>query len=369
MKRVGILFVAAAMVLGRQPVKAIENVSTISAKSAIVYDADYGSVLWEKNSNTPMLIASTTKIMTAVIALEQCDLEECVMITSDMVNVEGSSMYLREGETYTIRELLYGLMLASGNDAATAIALHTAQSEEAFAELMNVKAKELGLTSTSFENPHGLDAEQHYSTAFDMARLMAYAMQNSSFAEIVGSRHTTIHGLTYVNHNKLLWQCDGVIGGKTGFTRAAGRTLVTCCERNGQRLICVTLSAPNDWQDHAVLYNWAYSQWQERTVLDKKTPFYVPMVSPNRKVMLAEPLSDVRVFTNKTDKVEIAIELPRFVFAPVYIGERAGRVLVTVNGKQVEQVPLIYMENYEINIENKKLPFIFKSLNKIKTGI
>ena len=316
-----------------------------SAKAAVIYDADYGQVLYEHNGNAPMLIASTTKIMTAVVALEQCDTQELVTATAEMANVEGSSMYLQKGKEYTLKELLYGLMLASGNDAATAIAVHVAGDTEAFAALMNQKAAELGLGNTHFENPHGLDGAAHYSTAMDMARLMAYAMGNSTFAEIVGTRSATVHGITYVNHNKLLWQCEGVIGGKTGYTKAAGRTLVTCCEREGQRLICVTLSDPDDWNDHSRLYDWAYGEYERKLLVSSETRYVLPMLRGNGSTVMAEPLRDVTVFTSDLASVKTIVELPRFVYGPVYVGDRAGRILVRVNGVTVEEVPLVYMEN------------------------
>lgn len=256
-------------------------------------------------------------------------------------------MYLQAGEDYTVRELLYGMMLASGNDAAAALAIHTAGDTEAFAALMNEKAGVIGMTSSCFENPHGLDGERHYSTALDLALLMDYAMENSTFAEIVGTRSVTIKGLTYVNHNKLLWQCEGVIGGKTGYTMAAGRTLVTCCEREGQRLICVTLSAPDDWNDHHSLYDWIYSAYDEHILVPRQTRYLLPMFYGDGRKIAAEPLGDVRVFARDAGDAEYIVELPRFVFGPVYVGDRAGRIVVRMNGQTVEEVPLVYMENSE----------------------
>lgn len=335
-----------AVLLTTQPVCAA-GAPSVSAKAAIVYDGTYGRVLYEKNANARMLIASTTKIMTALVALEQCNLNDTVKVTAEMANVEGSSMYLQAGETYTLRELLYGLMLASGNDAATAIALHTAGSIQGFAERMNQKARELGLENTHFENPHGLDGAAHYSTALDMARLMDYAMSRSDFAEIAGSRNITIKGLTYVNHNKLLWQCEGVIGGKTGYTMAAGRTLVTCCEREGRRLICVTLSASDDWNDHRTLYDWAYSTYDHRMLLVRDTRYLLPLFYGDGRKVSVEPLRDVTVYASAEDEADYITELPRFVFGPVYAGDRAGRILVRLNGRIVEEVPLVYMENSE----------------------
>ena len=345
MKRWLMIAMAAAMLM-TQPVRAAEE-PTVSAKAAVVYDGAYDRVLYEKNANERMLIASTTKIMTAVVALEQCDIDDTVKVTADMANVEGSSMYLQAGETYTLRELLYGLMLASGNDAATAIAIHAAGSIQRFAELMNAKASELGLENTHFENPHGLDGSAHYSTALDMARLMDYAMSRSDFADIAGTRNATVKGLTYVNHNKLLWQCDGVIGGKTGYTMAAGRTLVTCCEREGRRLICVTLSAPDDWNDHHALYDWAYGTYDYRVLVDGGTRYLLPLFYGDGRKIAVEPLRDVTVYAKAEDEADYIAELPRFAFGPVYAGDKAGRIVVRLNGKTVDEVPLVCMENSE----------------------
>lgn len=346
MKRWMALIVMTALLIMGQPVCAAGE-PTVSAQSAVVYDGTYGRVLYEKNADARMLIASTTKIMTAVVALEQCDPADTVKITAEMANVEGSSMYLQAGKEYTLRELLFGLMLASGNDAATAIALHTAGSVQGFAELMNEKARELELDNTHFENPHGLDGAAHYSTALDMARLMDYAMSRSDFAEIAATRNVTVQGLTYVNHNKLLWQCEGVIGGKTGYTMAAGRTLVTCCEREGRRLICVTLSAPDDWNDHRNLYDWAYSAYDHRVLVDGGTRYLLPLFYGDGRKIAVEPLRDVTVYAAAEDEASYTVELPRFAFGPVYAGDRAGRIVIKLNGRTVDEVPLVYMENSE----------------------
>ena len=222
----------------------------VSAKSAILMHADSGRVLYEKNADEHMLIASTTKIMTAIVVLEHCALDELVEADERSAGIEGSSMYLKAGESYTVEDLLYGLMLASGNDAASALALHVADSLEDFAALMNEKAAALGMTESSFKNPHGLDEEGHYSTARDMAKLAAYCMENPDFARIAGAVSHTVGEQTYVNHNRLLREYDGCLGLKTGYTMAAGRTLVTCAERDGARYVCVTLNDPDDWDDH-----------------------------------------------------------------------------------------------------------------------
>ena len=229
---------------------------------------------------------------------------------------------------------------------------------------MNEKAASLGMEHTHFENPHGLDSEQHYSTALDMAKLMAYAMENSTFAEIAGTSHITIKGLTYVNHNKLLWQCDGVIGGKTGYTMAAGRTLVTCCERDGQQLICVTLADPDDWQDHKKLYDWAYETYQAHVLMPQETQYQVPVVSENGASVSVEPLTDVTIFSLSAETAEYLVELPPFVYGAVHVGDKLGRVVVTMDGKTVGEVPLVSMDAYCTDLNNDA--FLNRLLNILK---
>ena len=241
---------------------AVYGAEAISAKAAIVYEPVTGTVLYEKCADEPMLIASTTKIMTAMVVLENCDLQEKVDITSAHAAVEGSSMYLRPGGNYTVEDLLYGLMLASGNDAAAALADHTAGSMEAFAEKMNERAGELGLQNTHFANSHGLDAQGHYGPARDLAILTSAAMENETFREIFATASYEVGGVSYYNHNKLLSSCPGCIGGKTGYTEKAGRSLVSCVEREGMELICVTISDPRDWEDHAFLYDKCFGEYE-----------------------------------------------------------------------------------------------------------
>ena len=225
-----------------------------SAASAILMDADSGRVLYERNADRKMLIASTTKILTALVAIEEGDLHDTVKVSREAAYTEGSAMYLTEGETLTLETLLYGVLLCSGNDAAVAVAQHVGGSVKGFVSLMNEKARELGMEHSSFANPNGLDDEQHYSTARDMAKLARAALENETLMRIASTRSVTIGGRTMTNHNKLLHYVDGCLGLKTGYTKAAGRTLVSCAEKNGQRLIAVTLQDGNDWADHQALY-------------------------------------------------------------------------------------------------------------------
>ena len=235
---------------------AVAEALEVSATAAVLMDADMGQVLYEKNGDRQMLIASTTKIMTALVVLEHAAPDDVITVTPDHM-AEGSSMYLRAGETVRVEELLYGLLLCSGNDAALALT-ECAGGLTPFVAMMNEKAAALGMAHTSFANPNGLDADGHYSTARDMAVLAAAAVENPTFRRICSSRSVTIGQRTMENHNRLLRQVEGCVDLKTGYTRAAGRTLVSCTERDGCRLVAVTLQDGNDWADHAALYDYGF---------------------------------------------------------------------------------------------------------------
>ena len=230
----------------------------VSATAAVLLDADTGEILYEKNAQQQMLIASITKIMTALVALESAPLQQEIAVTQAHM-VEGSSMYLAPGERVTVEELLYGLMLCSGNDAALALAEGCCGSIEAFVAQMNDKAAQLGMTGTSFANPNGLDDENHYSTALDMARLAAYAVRNPAFVRLCSTMQMSTAQRTMSNHNRLLRSLEGCIGLKTGYTMAAGRTLVSCVVRDGRTLVAVTLQDGNDWVDHQTLYEYGFA--------------------------------------------------------------------------------------------------------------
>lgn len=230
----------------------------VSASSAILVDADTGEVLYEKNADQRSLIASTTKIMTGYLSCLLCDLDDEFTVPPEAVGIEGSSIYLREGETLPVRALLYGALLQSGNDAATALAYAACGSETLFVAEMNRAAALLGLADTHFANPHGLDSGENYSTARDLARLASVALRNKEFAAAVACKTACFGDRYYVNHNKLLWRLDGAIGVKTGYTKAAGRILVSAVQRDGRTLVAVTINAPDDWNDHERLYNAAF---------------------------------------------------------------------------------------------------------------
>lgn len=240
----------------------------VSAKSAALLDGTTGECLYEKNGDQRALIASTTKIMTGLLVCEAGDLDRTVTVPETAAGTEGSSMYLKSGETLTRRELLYGMMLHSGNDAALTLAISISGSEAAFVRQMNRRACALNLTQMHFANPHGLDSGENYSTALDLARLAQAALQNEQFRAVVSTKTITCAGRTLTNHNKLLWRYDGCIGVKTGYTRHAGRILVSAAERGGRMLIAVTISDPDDWRDHVSLLDYGFA------VLGSDTPVY-----------------------------------------------------------------------------------------------
>ena len=228
----------------------------VSAAAAVLMDADSGRLLYEKNGEKRMLIASTTKLMTALVALEQGGLQQEITVTGGHM-AEGSSMYLRPGEKLTLETLLYGLLLCSGNDAALAVT-ECMGGAVPFVARMNEKAAELGMENTHFANPNGLDDEEHYSTARDMAQLARAAVNEPTLLRMASTRQASIGGRTLTNHNKLLGRMEGCLGLKTGYTKAAGRTLVSCAEKDGRRLVAVTLRDGDDWSDHEALYRWGF---------------------------------------------------------------------------------------------------------------
>lgn len=327
---------------------------TVSAKSAILINSQTGEVLYEKNPDDKMLIASTTKIMTAVVVLDKCGMDDIVEVSPDAANVEGSSAYLRAGEKLTVRELLYALMLSSGNDAAAALAIHVSGSIEKFAGDMNAKAKELGLENTSYKNPHGLDAEGHYSTARDLAKLTQYALKNNDFKDIVSTKTAAVGSRSLTNHNKLLWNIDGAIGVKTGYTKAAGRILVSAVERNGISYICVTLNDPDDWDDHTNIYNKVFSQIEQRTVCRAGEVLdTVSVVSGDKETVNVVYKNDVTLSVQTGTEITAEVELPQFIYAGVEKGDTAGRVTYYSGEEKLAETELVFGDTVSVDGEEK----------------
>lgn len=325
----------------------------LSAHSAILYCADTGDVIYEHNADEKMLIASITKIMTAIVVIENCDLDREIVPKPEWCAVEGSSMYLDYNKSYTLRDILTGMLLVSGNDAATALACTMCGDERSFSAKMNEKAKELGMTNSSFRNPHGLDDEEHYSTARDMAILTAYCMDNEEFRTIVSRYSATVDVNTYYNHNKLLINYDGCIGVKTGYTMAAGRTLVSCAERNGMRLVCVTLNAPDDWEDHTRLLDYGFNNYSITSFSPENVSIVLPIISGMRGTAMAVPDEDVRLLVKNGDAVDVKLEVPKILFAGGFAGEKVGSIKVIINDAPVWETHLIYKENVPVNNEQR----------------
>ncbi len=317
------------------------------AAGAVLMDAESGRVLYEHDAHRPRLIASTTKLMTALVAVERArDLDETVTVKGEWLGSEGSSIYLKAGEEITLRGLLYGLLLQSGNDAAMVIACHTAGSEGEFVALMNEKAAALGMKNSSFANPSGLNDDSHYSTPYDMALLAQACLRNETVADLCATKSITIGTRTFVNHNKLLWRCEGCVGMKTGFTEKAGRTLVSAATRNGQTLICVTLNDGDDWNDHRKLLDYGF-QTCPRQVLCRAGEVLgsvavegslIPTMPVVTKAELGYPLK-------AGERPVMEVELLRSATAPLPAGVQLGEIRWRLNGEVVAQMPLVSQSN------------------------
>ncbi len=327
----------------------------LSAQRAILLDGATGRVLYEKAADEQSLIASTTKIMTALVVCEQCNVLDRMRIPKEAVGIEGSSMYLREGEVLTVQELLFGMMLHSGNDAATALAIYCGGTVEGFAELMNDKAHELGLSNTHFVNPHGLDAPDHYSCARDLAVLSAYALKDPVFAMTVGTKSVHVGQRSLVNHNKLLWRVEGANGVKTGFTKAAGRILVSGAKRQDRQLVCVTINAPNDWSDHAALLEQGFSQYQITRLIEKGQVLGTAQVAGGQGQRVALLAAEDFIYPLASgEQVTLELPGPGFVYAPVVEDGGALYAHVLLDGAAVGKVQLLYGQTVEQQIPQKR---------------
>ena len=313
-----------------------------SAQCYVLYDPESGRVLDGRNAKMHHSMASTTKIMTALLLCEDGNLHKIVTVNAKAVRVEGTSVGLKDGDKITREALLYGLLLESGNDAANAIAYELGGNIKNFAKMMNDRAKLIGMTGTHFVTPSGLDDKAHYTTAYDMALLAAAAMNNDSFRTACSSKtyRAVYNGenstRTYSNHNRLLYSLEGAEGIKTGFTKKSGRCLVSSCKRLGKRLIAVTLNAGDDWNDHKALYDYGFSQY-EKVVLDSKFDFKPLCVAGGKEscVKLSAKPVEIMLHKDEISRAEYIIEQPRFAYAPLLCSECVGYVRWYVNGREV----------------------------------
>ena len=314
------------------------------SQAAILIEWQDGKVLFSKNEDLPLPPASTTKIMTAILVLESCDPNQWVSVPREAVGTEGSSAYLRTGERLRVLDLLYCLMLRSANDAAVALAIHVSGSVEEFARLMNNKAKSLGLSNSHFENPHGLDHQNHYTSAEDMARLAAYCLKNPLFCSIVKTPSITVgegENLRFLtNHNRLLGTLEGCIGIKTGYTIRSGRCLVSACQRDDTLLICVTFNCGPDWQTHTDLYSYGFSQCK-RINFDGFS-CDLPVAGGNLTVHVSSEKYSQLI--SPQDHLTFVTCCPHLLFAPISAGQRIGKVEVRLNGTIIDVIPITARE-------------------------
>lgn len=344
----------------------------ISASRAVLYEPKTDRVLFDKNKDEKSGMASTTKIITAITALENGNLSDVVTISKKAADVEGSSVWLEEGEKQTMENLLYGLMLSSGNDAAIAIAEHISGSTEKFAILMNETAKRAGAKNSFFKNPNGLDEEGHYTTAQDLAKITAYAMKNQKFKEIVSTKTKTIPweghqwDRTLKNHNKLLNLYEGANGVKTGFTKKCGRCLVSSAERNGINLIAVTLNAPDDWNDHIKMLDFGFSLLENKRILKRKevvAKAYVKNGKKNSVDALAKENVSIPVLAN--DTTEHKVKFKSEITAPIKKDEIVGYAEIFLNKNKISEVELIA----SAGVERLYIPTFFDNFKLIIKSI
>lgn len=340
----------------------------ISSRIALIYDRASGRILYEKNGNKQTPMASTTKIMTAIVVLENAKLTDTVTITTKAAGIGGSRLGLKKNDKITVNDLLYGLMLRSGNDAAVALAIHVGGSVEGFAEMMNKKAEELNLTNSHFVVPHGLDNEGHYTTAYELAKMADYALKIDKFKEIVGTKVATIHINGYAkkinNTNNLLGSVSGVYGVKTGFTNGAGRCLVTACKRDDLDIITVIIGADTNKirsKDTIKLIQYAYTEFETidiKEIIEEKFNnwkninegrIYVDKgIKKQVKLYLEElPYEKMAVKKDQIDKIDIEVTTMYYLEAPIKENEILGNTKIVMEEEVIEVLDIYVKEEIQ----------------------
>ena len=359
MKNIISIYITIALLFNCGSLVCAQSEIEISAKSAVVICADTCEVVYSKNMNERLSMASTTKIMTAILALEYGAVDKLQKVTTDMIAVEGSSIGLLDGDQISLKTLIKGMLLESGNDAANATACIVGGSIPQFVAMMNNKAKEIGMNSTSFETPSGLDGENHYSTAFDMALLGAYAIKNPEFKSICEDENDVVYygnppyRRVFTNHNKLLDLYDGVFGIKTGFTKKSGRCLVSAVQKDGKTLVAVTLNAPDDWNDHIKMYDYAFEKVNSYELSANLDSIKLKVVGGDKEFVNVEALSSIE-FTTMSKQIDYTnkIYIEQFEYAPVYKGDIVGKVELYSNNTKLGEIPICSKET--VLVKNSK---------------
>ncbi len=319
----------------------------------LVMDGRTSQILEGENHDTKLPMASTTKIMTALVVLESVSLNESVEITAESVGVEGSSLYVKTGERYTVEQLLYALMLRSANDCAVALAIHCGGTVDAFVEMMNQRAYSIGLTNTHFKNPNGLPVNGHYTTAKELALIMLEAMKHPDFRSITGSKYYEINGQRIVNHNKLLSLYKDCIGGKTGYTVEAGRCLVTVAQRDGVPLICVTLGRRDDWNIHASAYDRWFSDIQDVVLAEKESLYFdLPIAGGGTVQAFNCNRVSVKMFDSNTT-VDRIVKSGPFIYGNKVAGDVVGTVEFWCNGVRISESPLVLAQEVQVLVKKE----------------
>ena len=346
---VGLLWGSLGFSYGEMTVAVMAGDLEVNAEAAVVMDADSGRLLYAQNPDKRLANASTTKIMTALLTLEQPDQDRYFTVDSDAIQVEGTTMGLQPGDSVTLHQLAAGMLLPSGNDAANAAAVEIAGSEEAFDRLMNQRAAELGLENTQYRNPSGLDAEGHYSSARDLAALAAHALENEDFEDIVSKQEIRMafgnppYNRSLYTTNKLLERYPYAIGVKTGYTDDAGLCLVTAAEKDGTRLIIVTLNGKDDVNTHMRLYEHFFPLLARVDLSGFTEGLSVPVTGGTRDSVAAVPAAEpeAALLEREYDELTREVELPQFVYAPVQAGQVLGEIRLLSGDKVVWQSALV----------------------------
>lgn len=325
----------------------------LSALSAILYEPQTQRILYERDAHTPRPMASTTKIMTALIAVESCPLDQVITVTAEEVRVEGSSLGLSAGDQITMKDLVTGLLLESGNDAANVVAYTVSGSIPAFAKRMNERAAQIGMTETTFVTPSGLDEGDHSSSAYDMALLASEALKNETIASICATESAVIsfgnppHRVVVHNHNRLLEIYPYAVGMKTGYTRKSGRCLVSAAVKDGVMLIAVTLNGHEDWDDHMALYQYGFSCVEQAALPVPDLP-EIPVAGSSSKLRIQTvEAPKFPLLKGEKEKVQVAVQVPQFLLAPISAGEQVGEIQYFLDGKVICSVPLTAAEDVE----------------------
>ncbi|MBR2214523.1 MAG: D-alanyl-D-alanine carboxypeptidase [Selenomonadaceae bacterium] len=332
-----------------------DKLPELTARSAILMDAATGQIIYARDAKSRRYPASTTKMMTLIVALEKGNVEDYVTVSRRAAGLEGSTLWLEPGDRMRLGDLLYGIMMMSGNDATVAIAEHIAGSEKAFVALMNEKAAAIGANNTHFVNPHGLPHEAHYTTAYDLAQIAAYGYQNPLFAEIVGKREQYFAWIKdpahkWRNENQMLWLYEGVNGVKTGYTDLAGRCLVTGAKQKGVQLIAVVLDATYMWNDSIALLDYGFSKVKLKEFVARGKDMGKVPVRFGRQISVpvkAEQGIALPVIKGEEEKLRQVTELPPSVEAPIQVGDTLGAIKVFCQDREVARADLVATQSVE----------------------